>query len=171
MVVVFERVIGQHLDAHEEFKTRLAGRVHVRQDNILTVCDIILAFCTITSRVGTDVEAAMREIPEGKPVILVVFHHTFDPDYVVPDSRRFINRQNVLLVDILFHETQGLLRCLHNDEALKEVTDHLIVLGAENLPPPATPRDSRIWVSALAVVGTIVFVVVILGILKGTNVI
>lgn len=104
----------------------------------------------------------------------MVFHHTFDPDYVVPDCRRFVNRQDVLIADILFHETKdGLLRCLHNDEALKKVTDRLIELGAE-YPPLQLPQDTdrrRVWLSFFGVVGTILFVVVILGILKATRVI
>lgn len=102
-------------------------------------------------------------------MILVVFHQTFDPDYVIPDSRRFINRQDVLLVNILFHESQGLLRCLQNDEALKAATDCLLRLGAESRSPPAAPFapgsqsrpiSSRLWI-VLLIVAVVVCVIII----------
>lgn len=99
----------------------------------------------------------------------MVFHCTLDPDYVVPNSRRFINRQDVLLADILFNETQGLLRCEQNDKALKKVTDHLLSFGAETPPQPDSQRkDRRVWLY-VSVGVMIVGVVIILGILKGTN--
>lgn len=63
MVHVYEHTTGQHLDCHEEFKTRLSERIHFEKEWSCNACDIILAFCTITSRVGTDVEAAVKEIP------------------------------------------------------------------------------------------------------------
>ncbi|XP_031441009.1 fibronectin-like isoform X2 [Clupea harengus] len=77
-------------------------------------CDIILALCLVVSRVGTDVEAALKAIPDSKPTILVVLHHTFDPDHVVPDSSRFTKREDMLIVDCLFNEDDGLLRCERN---------------------------------------------------------
>lgn len=60
-----------------------------------------------------------------KPAILVVLHHTFDKDFTAPDSSRCVRRQNMLTVDCLFQEDQGLLRCLRNDEALKVTTEYL----------------------------------------------
>ncbi|XP_042566305.1 uncharacterized protein LOC105904535 isoform X2 [Clupea harengus] len=80
-------------------------------------CDIILALCLVVSRVGTDVEAALKAIPDDKPTILVVLHHTFEPDHVVPDSSRFTKRDDMLIVDCLFNEDDGLLRCERNGTA------------------------------------------------------
>ncbi|KAG5277068.1 hypothetical protein AALO_G00113200 [Alosa alosa] len=169
MVNVYMHTTGQHLDCHEEFKERIANRVHVRQESNHSASDTILAFCTITSRVGTDVEAAVKEIPGGKPVILVICHHTFNVDYVVPDSSRSVSLPDVVIVDILFHETQGLLRCLHNDEELKRVTNRLIDLGAEYhpLPPPSSSNGSRTrWIggliSAVALIVVVCFIIVII---------
>ncbi|KAM9494490.1 uncharacterized protein Hap1MRO34_004397 isoform 2-T2 [Clarias gariepinus] len=88
-------------------------------------CDVILAFIPIVSRAGTDIEAALMKIPEIHPAVIVVLHHTFDPDYVAPDSRRKINRSNVLVVDCLFHEDVGLLKCARNSKALKETEKYL----------------------------------------------
>uniref|UniRef100_A0A673VXQ3 Uncharacterized protein n=1 Tax=Salmo trutta TaxID=8032 RepID=A0A673VXQ3_SALTR len=88
--------------------------------------DVILAFCPIVSRAGTDVEAALQQIPAGKPAILVVLHHTFNPDYTVPDSSRLVTRGDVILtVDCLFHESKGLLKCPHNQEAIEKILKRL----------------------------------------------
>ncbi|TDH06465.1 hypothetical protein EPR50_G00113610 [Perca flavescens] len=96
----------------------------------LQECDIIIVFCPITSRVGSDVEAAMREdsVSSGsKPVILVLMHHTRDPDYSTDVRRWSETFQNVVLdVHVLFHETQtGLLHCSRNDQAVKLIQEEL----------------------------------------------
>ncbi|KAL2079300.1 hypothetical protein ACEWY4_025044 [Coilia grayii] len=94
--------------------------------------DMVLAVCMVVSRVGTDVEAALKEIPGNKPTVLVVMHHTFDPHYVVPDSRKYARRDDMLVVDCLFYEDQGLLRCETNSKAqstvLKWIDAKVIVL-------------------------------------------
>ncbi|XP_039649826.1 uncharacterized protein LOC120555207 isoform X3 [Perca fluviatilis] len=96
----------------------------------LQECDVIIVFCPILSRVGSDVEAAMREdsvSSGGKPVILVLMHHTRDPDYSTDVRRWSETFQNVVLdVHVLFHETQpGLLRCSRNDRAVKLIQEEL----------------------------------------------
>lgn len=58
-----------------------------------------------------------------KPAVLVVLHHTFDPESVVPDSNRAVKRNNSLTVDCLFHEDQGLLQCHKNAESLARITN------------------------------------------------
>ncbi|XP_035764778.1 uncharacterized protein LOC102794145 [Neolamprologus brichardi] len=78
-------------------------------------CDYLLVFCPVVSRVGTDIGEALHNITPGKPVILVVMHHTFDPHHVVAESRRQVNNPNVhLTVDCLFFEGH-LLSCNLND--------------------------------------------------------
>ncbi|KAM8748349.1 uncharacterized protein AB9X84_013519 [Acanthopagrus schlegelii] len=87
-------------------------------------CDIIIVFCPIRSRVGSDVPAAMRKIPAGdKPVILVLMHHTRDVDFSTDVKKWSGTYQNVVLdVHVLFHETQpGLLKCPRNDEAVHQI--------------------------------------------------
>uniref|UniRef100_A0A8C1NV91 Uncharacterized protein n=1 Tax=Cyprinus carpio TaxID=7962 RepID=A0A8C1NV91_CYPCA len=88
------------------------------------VCDVILVFCPIVSRAGTDIDAALNELntcPASKPAIFMVFHPTFDAEKIVLDSSRYIIRRNTLTVDCLFHEDKGLLKCKKNDEALTRV--------------------------------------------------
>ncbi|XP_014007827.1 uncharacterized protein isoform X3 [Salmo salar] len=119
---------GNTLDSHIQF---------MRQFNNTTRCftevkspvesDVIMAFCPIVSRVGTDIEAALQQIPTGKDVILVVLHHTFNPDYTVPDSSRLVTRSDVILtVDCLFYEKLGgLLNCPRNDAAVCAILKRL----------------------------------------------
>ncbi|MCJ8747208.1 hypothetical protein PDJAM_G00150680, partial [Pangasius djambal] len=93
-------------------------------------CDVIIAFVPVVSRAGTDIDTALQQIPTSQPVVLVMLHHTFDETYIPPDSRWTVRREGVFPVDVLFHEDVGLLRGLHNDIALKSITDHLISMGA-----------------------------------------
>ncbi|XP_045062254.1 uncharacterized protein LOC121535934 [Coregonus clupeaformis] len=132
---------GSTLESHIQFMRRL---------NNTTICftevkspmesDVIMAFCPIVSRAGTDIEAALEQIPTGKDVILVVLHHTFNPDFTVPDSSRLVTRSDVIMtVDCLFHESQGgLLDCPRNDAAVKTIKQKLdIALMARNCGCPA----------------------------------
>ena len=53
----------------------------------------------------------------GKPAILVVMHHTFNPNHVVAESRRQVTNPNVrLTVDCLFHDGK-FLSCTRNHDA------------------------------------------------------
>ncbi|XP_053473848.1 uncharacterized protein LOC128603442 [Ictalurus furcatus] len=90
--------------------------------------DFILVFCPVVSQAGTDIEAAvqkLRNISVTKHALLVVLHHTFDPECVVPDSSRAVKRENIVTVDCLFHEDQGLLKCPKNDKSFATVTNHI----------------------------------------------
>ncbi|XP_076866900.1 uncharacterized protein LOC143518346 [Brachyhypopomus gauderio] len=90
-------------------------------------CDVILLFCPIVSRAGTDIEAALKLITEAdsKPAVLVVLHYTFDPYCTVPDRSRYVTRENMTTVDCLFYEDHGLLNCLKNKEAVKKIVEKL----------------------------------------------
>lgn len=61
------------------------------------------------------------------PAILVVVHFTFRPDYLVPNSKKFIKRGATLVVDLLFDENQGFLSCDWNytafDKMIKWIQD------------------------------------------------
>lgn len=85
---------------------------------------VILVFCIISSRAGTDIDAALNQLksfPETNPAIFMVLHHTFDPEKIIPDSSRYVTRRNTLTVDLLFHEDSGLLKCNRNDESLTKI--------------------------------------------------
>ncbi|XP_036840980.1 uncharacterized protein LOC110529645 isoform X7 [Oncorhynchus mykiss] len=116
---------GNTMDSHIQFMRQLGGGFTEVMSPEQS--DVIMAFCTIVSRAGTDIEAAQQQIPEGKDVILVVLHHYFNPDCTVPDSSRLVTRSDVILtVDCLFHESkEGLLNCPLNEEAVKEIRKKL----------------------------------------------
>ncbi len=60
-------------------------------------------------------------ITDNKLTILVVMHHTFNPDLVVAESKRLVEHSNVrLVVDCLFYEDK-FLRCNRNDIAWYEI--------------------------------------------------
>ncbi|XP_071001709.1 uncharacterized protein [Oncorhynchus clarkii lewisi] len=138
----FTVVTGNTLGSHEELINRLAAKRHLTEVTSLEESDVILAFCPIVSRAGTDIEAALQQIPAGKPVILVVLHHTFNPDYTVPDSSRLVTRGDVkLTVDCLFHENQGLLECPRNEEAILKILDRPDIQPKTS--NPAAPEKTR----------------------------
>ncbi|XP_016108629.1 uncharacterized protein [Sinocyclocheilus grahami] len=115
--ILRKEILG-HLQKHRPGSTE----VHKVED-----CDVILVFCPIVSRAGTDIVAALNELntcSASKPAILMVFHHSFNPDKILPDSSRNITRRNTLTVDCLFNEDVGLLTCNRNEEALAKIVCH-----------------------------------------------
>ncbi|XP_045073252.1 uncharacterized protein LOC121548722 [Coregonus clupeaformis] len=138
----FTFVAGNTLGSHVEFHHRLTTQRGLTEVMSPEQSDVILSFCPIISRAGTDIEAALQQIPAGKPVILVVLHHTFDPDYTVPDSSRLVTRGDVILtVDCLFHESKGLLNCPRNEEAIRKILDRPEIRPKTS--KPAAPEKTR----------------------------
>ncbi|XP_033994315.1 uncharacterized protein LOC117489241 isoform X9 [Trematomus bernacchii] len=108
--------------------------------------DYLVLFCPIASRVGKDIGEAMDKIPGGKPIVLVVMHHTYDKDHFVPESRRLVENPDVIVtVDVLFHESKMLI-CNRNDTAWFQVKD---VLGVS----PAQDSSWLSWTCVLQRVG------------------
>ncbi|XP_072543248.1 uncharacterized protein [Salminus brasiliensis] len=119
-------VSGKTLGSDEGFIRKLIdGIPGLKEVSTVEECDVILAFCPVVSRAETDIESALKklqQLSETKPAVLVVLHHTSDPEATVPDSSRSVDRGNTLTVDCLFHEDRGLLQCYSNQRALKKVT-------------------------------------------------
>ncbi|XP_065123035.2 uncharacterized protein [Paramisgurnus dabryanus] len=91
-------------------------------------CDVILNFCPIASRAETDISAAVNQLDSlqvSKPAILVVLHHTFDPEKIIPDSSKTVNRETIQTVDCLFNEDVGLMQCQINKIAFEKVAEYL----------------------------------------------
>ncbi|XP_048048948.1 uncharacterized protein LOC125269907 [Megalobrama amblycephala] len=116
---------GTSCNLRKEILDRLRRqRPGLKEVHTVRECDVILDFCTISSRVGTDIDAALKDLNNrsaSKPAIFMVLHHTFEPDKVIPDSSSYVNRMDTLTVDCLFNEDQGLLKCIRNDEALTKI--------------------------------------------------
>ncbi|XP_039620661.1 uncharacterized protein LOC120536403 [Polypterus senegalus] len=84
--------------------------------------NLVLLFCPVVTRIGNDIAVALKKVSSNKKIILVVMYHTSNPDYRVADSSRFVDQKNVVLtVDCLFHETTGLLNCNLNKESSHKV--------------------------------------------------
>ncbi|KAM9421143.1 uncharacterized protein ACWYII_021353 isoform 4-T4 [Salvelinus alpinus] len=86
---------GKTMDSHIQFMRQLEGGF--TEEMSPEQSDVIMAFCPIVSRAGTDIEAALQQIPAGKDVILVVLHHFFNPECTVADSSRLVTRSDVIL--------------------------------------------------------------------------
>ncbi|XP_076866995.1 uncharacterized protein LOC143518405 [Brachyhypopomus gauderio] len=139
-------ISGKTLGAHEHFLQMLHEQTpDLQKVSTVEECDVILLFCPIVSSAGTDIEAALKLITEAvsKPAVLVVLHHTFDPDRTVPNSSRSVTRENTTTVDCLFHEDCGLLKCLKNEEALKKVVEKLKPQDHKKPPQLNTNRESE----------------------------
>ncbi|XP_072527526.1 uncharacterized protein [Salminus brasiliensis] len=126
IIQFYVMVFGNTLNSHTTFVNKLTHSWNFREVNSMDESDVIVAFVAIASRAGTDIEAALHKIPASRPVVLVVLHHTTDPNVLAPDSRLCVNRGNVFTVDCLFNEDRGLLTCQQNDKALEVVKKHLI---------------------------------------------
>ncbi|KAJ7988834.1 hypothetical protein DPEC_G00313300 [Dallia pectoralis] len=121
-------VAGKTLGSHEAFLNKLTMNQDFTKVESLEDSDVVITFCPIASRAGTDIEAALQQTPKSKSVVLVVLHHTFNPDETVPDSCRVGTREDVILtVDCLFHETIGLLDCPRNNDAISQILTRLNV--------------------------------------------
>ncbi|KAL6463361.1 hypothetical protein MHYP_G00277520 [Metynnis hypsauchen] len=59
----FTIVSGQTLNCHEEFKRQLQDKVSGLQEvSEREECDVILLFCPVVSRAGTDIKAALEKL-------------------------------------------------------------------------------------------------------------
>ncbi|XP_045551682.1 uncharacterized protein si:ch211-245h14.1 isoform X2 [Salmo salar] len=119
-VKVHSRVCGKTLNTHLALMKQVDDlAVGLKQEETSAEdCQVIIAFCPITSRVGTDIDAALNQITSNKDVILVVMHHTFDRCFVASQRSASHYKNVVEEVNVLFHDSMGLLRCETNDKAV-----------------------------------------------------
>ncbi|KAK2816562.1 hypothetical protein Q7C36_022833 [Tachysurus vachellii] len=126
------KTLGRHVDIEKKLQELIPGLQMVMK---LEESDFILIFCPVVTQAGTDIVEALKMLNTqagDKPAVLVVLHHTFNPELFVPDSSRLVNRENTITVDCLFYEDQGLLTCHKNNEALSKVVNWLHPKGDEN---------------------------------------
>ncbi|XP_042633999.1 uncharacterized protein LOC109053771 isoform X2 [Cyprinus carpio] len=115
-VRVFPLVCGQTLGTDRQILAQLKG---VRESE-LQDCQLILVFCPVVSRAGTDTGEALKKISADKPAVLVTMHHTFHPHYVCPSFNVASSQVNIVeRVNVLFHDScHGLLMCPANENAM-----------------------------------------------------
>ncbi|XP_072543135.1 uncharacterized protein [Salminus brasiliensis] len=140
-------VSGKTLGSDEGFIRKLIdGKPDLKEVSTVEECDVILAFCPVASRAGTDIESALKklqQLSETKPAVLLVLHHTSDPEATVPDSSRSVDRGNTLTVDCLFHEDRGLLQCSRNQRALEKVTQWIKPQMKPDVPGPTADETQK----------------------------
>ncbi|KAJ3606848.1 hypothetical protein NHX12_026367 [Muraenolepis orangiensis] len=116
----FYTVDGCSLSLCQDFKVRLEaiGQNEVKSSD---QCDYLLAFCPIRTRPGIDIQETMAKCPDGKPVLLVVLHHTYDGKKVVCTNARLMTSANLMLsVDCMFYE-ERMLKCDHNEREFNKI--------------------------------------------------
>ncbi|XP_042246619.1 uncharacterized protein si:ch211-245h14.1 isoform X2 [Thunnus maccoyii] len=127
--VMYQKIVsGKNFDADAQLLAKVKAQVPYGVQLIESDQDseIIIVFCTISSRVGTDVEAAMSKVKDNKPVILVLMHHSHEAKNTSP---RILTEypQLVLKVSVFFHDTvHGLLKCHQNDNAASMIQNKLL---------------------------------------------
>ncbi|KAM9356081.1 uncharacterized protein KZ484_014083 [Pholidichthys leucotaenia] len=127
-------VSGRTFDAHQELLNKVKGLCGdtvldlINWDENTSVQDsqITFVFCPIVSRVGTDVEAALREVPGKGKVILVLMRYTYEAKHVTTLKTWNSNHDVVLCVNVFYFEKKGLLKCSENDKAIREIQEELL---------------------------------------------
>ncbi|XP_029705025.1 uncharacterized protein isoform X4 [Takifugu rubripes] len=142
-------VHGQTLNAHQQLMNELLSQQQAQDCQFSESSDdhqVTLLFKPISSRMESDVEAAMSRIKDNKPVILVLMHHVYEPKFT---SQRILkDHPNVVLtVHVFFHETKsGLLTCRENSASISSIRDKLLeysrlVIPGENLQGVSERRN------------------------------
>ncbi|KAI4801877.1 hypothetical protein KUCAC02_019745 [Chaenocephalus aceratus] len=131
-------VTGTTFDAHFQLMEKVKKEVQDQFDLVQSYSndyDVIIVFCPIVSRMGPDVESAMRDVKGDKPVILVLMHHTYAAKFI-PNVQQGANVQ--LQVNVFFHETKrGLLYCGENEAVVCEITKYLL----QGIPIPIAQKS------------------------------
>lgn len=79
MITFFTVVCGNTLGSHKDFLKQLTMQRDFTEVWTPEKSDVIITFCPIVSRVGTDIEAALQEIPsnEGKLLTYIIYLKCF----------------------------------------------------------------------------------------------
>ncbi|XP_076613071.1 uncharacterized protein LOC143336685 isoform X3 [Chaetodon auriga] len=144
-------VTGKTFDAdvqlmHKVLKSSNQAEDQVQFDRNSVNHQVTVLFCPICSRVGSDIEAAMSDgkVQDGKPVILVLMHHTHEPRPTPSVQARGSYPGIVLEVSVFFHErAHGLLPCEENNSAASGIRRKLLEYG--------TPRPRQSSAKGLGV--------------------
>ncbi|NP_001373715.1 uncharacterized protein LOC100149772 [Danio rerio] len=112
----------------DDFHKNLRKEVSVLKATSIEYCDFILYICLITSRAGTDIDAAIRNlnhVAADIQVIMGVLFLTIDPEKTIPDTNSARNEENIYFVDFLFNEDEGFMNCQKNKDAIKKLARYM----------------------------------------------
>ncbi|XP_025071575.1 uncharacterized protein LOC102377048 isoform X2 [Alligator sinensis] len=84
---------------------------------------LLLLFCPISSRVGTDISNALQSLPDTRQAILIVLHHRpSESSQLYASSKREAQHPGLLdTVDCCFSTVSGLYPCYTNTNAMDSV--------------------------------------------------
>ncbi|XP_078506090.1 uncharacterized protein LOC144763924 [Lissotriton helveticus] len=118
-------VTGQTFGSEQQFIHQIDRHLkdsgmHLRRENYERNSDrLLLLFCPVVSRVGTDISNALENISAARRIILIVMHHI--PNENLPlhtDSRGQVQSSSVLgSVDCRFSQASGLYSSEMNSKA------------------------------------------------------
>ncbi|XP_031437471.1 uncharacterized protein LOC116223757 isoform X2 [Clupea harengus] len=132
-IKVYVTTYGNTMNSDTDFLDRLSSQRKIEKVDAKE-CHVILAFCPIVSRAGTDIEAALGDLKarhgSGKPIIVVGLYHTFDREHVVPASSNY--DESTFIVNCLFYEGSGILNCDQNTEAINQTSKKLKAFKKKN---------------------------------------
>ncbi|XP_059212384.1 uncharacterized protein LOC131991101 isoform X2 [Centropristis striata] len=129
--VMYQMVVGgQTFDAHLQLMEKVKYQA---KESAISLSEgsqdhaVIFVFCPISSRVASDVEAAMTDVKGNKPVILVLMHHSHVVKHTTSMRTWSPDDRVVLHVNVFYHETvRGLLKCEENNAAVSQIFSKLM---------------------------------------------
>ncbi|XP_038149222.1 uncharacterized protein LOC119788699 [Cyprinodon tularosa] len=130
VMVKFKMVVGgKTFDAHLQILDKLRSstqQLMLVESQNNEDCQMAFVFCPVVSRVGTDVEAAMKLVTGDMPVILVLMHHTHEAKPVTTMGTWECNSV-MHHVNVFYHEkARGLITCKENDNAISDLQNVLL---------------------------------------------
>ncbi|KAL2082329.1 hypothetical protein ACEWY4_022147 [Coilia grayii] len=110
-------VCGKTLGFHAD----LLRRVGVPTQEVdVEQCQVVLLFCPVYSRAGTDIDAALSAVPGNKDAVMVIMHYTYYPQQSLTRTNASYPDNICTVVHIFFHDS-GLLNCDSNRQALADI--------------------------------------------------
>ncbi|XP_029452095.1 uncharacterized protein LOC115088205 isoform X2 [Rhinatrema bivittatum] len=125
-------VTGQTFGSEQQFLSRTEVHLsdlgfQLQKEDYTPISDkLLLLFCPVVSRAGTDINHALETISSQRKVILVVMHCTPNQNLsLYVDSSRIQHGSLISTVDCRFSEASGLYNCRMNTEAIMSVVSKI----------------------------------------------
>ncbi|XP_029966141.1 uncharacterized protein LOC115401901 [Salarias fasciatus] len=139
-------ISGKTLGAHQQILDRVQNQDSSSVSLSLVKSpvgdsDVTLLFCPISSRAGTDIEAAMKRIKDDQLVILVMMRHSHEVKSVAMQRTWSYFPNIVLHTTVFYHDTvNGLLNCQENADAIFQIRKELLKHSSETAEESAVPE-------------------------------
>ncbi|XP_029281807.1 uncharacterized protein LOC115003995 isoform X2 [Cottoperca gobio] len=119
--VMYRMVVsGQTFGAHQQLMDKFKNQDQFILTEDTNNYEITFVFCPISSRIQSDVDAAMSNVKDDKPVILVLMHHTREAKIMT--YMKTYDAKVQLHVNVFYHETKrGLIPCYENRAAVTDI--------------------------------------------------